>query len=299
MKEFAYYPGCSLESTGKPYDVSVRAVFAKLGLGLKEIEDWNCCGATMYMSVDKLIGYAVSARNLAIAENYKLDICAPCSSCYTILRKTNRHMGWNIHSRRLINEALSAAGLSYNGNVEVRHPLDIIVNDVGVENVAAAADFNLNDLRIAPYYGCQIVRPVFHFDDLEDPQTMDKLFDALGAKVVHYPDKVRCCGGMLMTTFETVAIDLNDHLLTTAAENGAQVIATACPLCQMNLEAYQRTINARKGKNHKMPIVYFSQILGLALGIAAERLAFKDLLVQFEDYKLKPMESQPATRIAV
>ncbi len=299
MKEYAYYPGCSLESTGKPYDISIRAVFRKLGLGLKDIEDWNCCGATLYMSVDKLIGYSVSARNLAIAEKYGLDICAPCSSCYTILRKTHRHMSWNVHSRNLINEALGAAGLYYDGNIEVRHPLDIIINDVGLDKIKEIADFNFDGLRIAPYYGCQIVRPVYHFDDIEDPQTMDKLFENLGAKVVNFPDKVRCCGGMLMTTFEKVAIDLNDHILTTAEENDAQVIATVCPLCQMNLEAYQNTINQQKGKNHNIPIVYFSQLLGLALGVPAEQLALNDLLVLLKDYKLRPNENRKATRVAV
>ncbi|MBC8277048.1 MAG: hypothetical protein H8E46_02365 [FCB group bacterium] len=121
MMEYAYYPGCSLEHTGKPYDMSIREVFKTLGVGLRAIEDWNCCGATMYMSVDKIVGFAVSARNLALAQNIGLDICAPCSSCYTTLRKTNRHMEWNLHSRTIINESLKAANLTYNRRVEVRH----------------------------------------------------------------------------------------------------------------------------------------------------------------------------------
>ncbi|MBL7191622.1 CoB--CoM heterodisulfide reductase iron-sulfur subunit B family protein [bacterium] len=295
MMEFAYYPGCSLENTGKPYDMSIREVFKSLGVGLREIEDWNCCGATMYMSVDKIVGFAVSARNLALAQNMGLDICAPCSSCYTTLRKTNRHMEWNLHSRKLINESLKAANLSYEKMVEVRHPLDILVNDVGIDKILSACPYEFDGLRIAPYYGCMIVRPVFDFDDLDDPMTMNTLFSALGAEVVDYPDKVRCCGGMLMTTFEEVALNLNNHLLQCAEDNGAELIATTCPLCQMNLESYQSQINRKFNLNHHIPIVYFSQIVGLALGISPAKLGMNTLLIQLPNLKLK----SKASRVAV
>jgi heterodisulfide reductase subunit B len=285
--EFAYYPGCSLEFTGKPYDMSVKEVFRTLGVGLREIDDWNCCGATMYMSSNKIVGYAVSARNLAIAKNMGLEICAPCSSCYTILRKTNRHIAWNPHSRKIINEALKAANMTYEGGVEVRHPLDILVNDVGIDKIVDACKYYFDGLRIAPYYGCQIVRPVYHFDDLDNPVTMDHLFDALGAKTVDYPDKVRCCGGMLMTTYEEIALSLNHHLLVCAEENGAEVIATACPLCQMNLEGYQKQINERYGVKHNIPVIYFSQIVGLALGVPPEKLGLEMVLIPMNNYKLQ------------
>lgn len=286
--EYAYYPGCSLETAGKPYDMSVREVFRALGVGLREIEDWNCCGATMYMSVNKMVGYSVSARNLALAQDMGCDICAPCSSCYTILRKTNRHIAWDPHSRDQINEALKAANLSYTKPVEVRHPLDILVNDVKVEKVIAATKNRFQGLKVAPYYGCQIVRPVYHFDDMEDPQTMDRLFGALGIDVVKFTDKVRCCGGMLMTTFEEVALRLNNDLLSHAEEAGAEVIATACPLCQMNLESYQERINARFRTQHHLPIVYFSQLIGLALGISEEKLGLNMLLMDPGNMKLPP-----------
>ena len=292
--EYAYYPGCSLEHTGKPYDMSIREVFKTLGVGLHEIEDWNCCGATMYMSVDKIVGFAVSARNLALAQNMGLDICAPCSSCYTTLRKTNRHMEWNLHSRKIINESLKAANLTYNRMVEVRHPLDILVNDVGIDKIKEACRNEFDGLRIAPYYGCMIVRPVYHFDNMDDPESMDFLFQALGAEVVSYPDKVRCCGGMLMTTFEEVALNLNNHLLKCAEDNQAEVIATVCPLCQMNLEAYQSQINRKFNLNHHMPIVYFSQIVGLALGVSPAKLGMDTLLIKAPNLKLKSKASKVA-----
>jgi len=292
--QYAYYPGCSLKHTGKPYDMSIREVFKVLGLDLREIDDWNCCGATMYMSVDKVVGFAVSARILAQAQDMGCDICAPCSSCYTTLRKTNRHMAWNAHSRHIIQEALKAANLKYDKMVEVRHPLDILVNDVGVDKVASTAPNMFQGLKVAPYYGCMIVRPVYHFDDMDDPQTMNLLLGALGMDVVDYPDKVRCCGGMLMTTYEEIALDLNNHLLKCAEDNGAQVIATVCPLCQMNLEAYQSRINKAYGLNHHMPIVYFSQLVGLALGIEPKKLGLKTMLIDVPNLNLQPRTTRMA-----
>lgn len=280
MPVYAYYPGCSLEATAGPYDASVREVFGALGIELREIEDWNCCGATMYMSLKKIVGYAISARNLAIAQRMGLDICAPCSSCYTILCKTNRHINWNPKERDKINEALGAAGLSYDGKVRVRHPLDILLNDIGPEQIKAQVKRPLRNTRIAPYYGCQVVRPHGTFDDRDDPQSMDCLIAAIGAEAVHYPGKVRCCGGMLMMTDEDVALKLCYGLLQAAVDNGADLIATACPLCQMNLEAYQEKINQRFGTQIRIPIVYFTHVIGAALGIPAQKLALDRLLIE-------------------
>lgn len=278
--EYAYYPGCSLEYTSRPYDQSMREVFKALDIKLKEIEDWNCCGATMYMSVDNLTAYSVSARNLAIAQkNGCSEICAPCSSCYTILHKTNKYVDWDPYARSMINEALSAANLSYETTIKVRHPLDILVNDFGLEKLAARAPFRLNGLKVAPYYGCQIVRPDPKFDDMDDPMTMDRLLTALGAEVVDYPAKVRCCGGMLMTTYEDIALTLNNELISSAESAGAEVIATLCPMCQMNLESYQGKINEAFGTKHKMPVVFFTQLVGLALGLSPKKLGLDSMLI--------------------
>ncbi len=290
MLEYAYYPGCSLETTGAPYDLSIREVFKALGLGLKEIEDWNCCGATMYMSVKAIVGYSITARNLALAQNMGLPICAPCSSCYTILRKTNRHIDMDPKERAKINEALAAADLSYDKTVEVRHPLDIMVNDLGIEKIAAQAKVKLTGLKVAPYYGCQIVRPNGYFDDVDDPVTMDRLLEGLGAEVVYYPNKVRCCGGMLMTTDQQIGMKLNMNLLQAAVDNGADMIATACPLCQINLEAYQNKINKAYDRNFHIPIVYFSHLVGIALGIPAEKMGLNDLVIPADKLTAKLAE---------
>ncbi|MGB5107027.1 MAG: CoB--CoM heterodisulfide reductase iron-sulfur subunit B family protein [Candidatus Zixiibacteriota bacterium] len=280
MPAYAYYPGCSLEHTASPYDKSVRAVFQALDITLREIEDWNCCGATMYMSAKKIVGYSISARNLALAQEMGLEICAPCSSCYTILRKTNQHIAWNPKERSKINTALGAAGMSYTETVNVRHPLDILINDIGLDVIKKKVVRPLTGLKVAPYYGCQIVRPNGYFDDVDDPQTMDQLIQALGAESVNYPPKVRCCGGILITTDERIAVKLCHELLLAAAENGGEIIATACPLCHGNLEGYQGKVNARFQTNFDIPVVYFSHLLGIALGLSPQELGLDKLLIE-------------------
>ena len=270
--KYAYYPGCSLEKTQRGYDESVRAVFKALDQELVEIDDWNCCGATMYMSVKETVSLAVSARNLALAERTGLDILAPCSSCFTTLSKTNRILNQIPEMHRDVNEALAEGGLSYSGKVKVRHPLDILMNDIGLEAVRAKLQRNLNGLKIAPYYGCQIVRPDKTFDDRENPVLLDRLFSACGGDVVYFPMKLRCCGGMLMTTFEETALKLNKELLECATDNGADVMVTTCPLCHMNLEAYQGKINSYYKTTFNVPIIYFTQLLGIAFGLPAKSL---------------------------
>jgi heterodisulfide reductase subunit B len=265
--KYAYYPGCSLEKTQRGYDESVREVFKALGQQLIEIDDWNCCGATMYMSVKETVSLAVSARNLALAEKMHLDILAPCSSCYTILMKTNRILSEIPAVHKDVNEALAEGGLSYAGKTRIRHPLDVLMNDIGIEAISGKLRRPLTGLKIAPYYGCQIVRPDKSFDDREDPRLMDRLFARCGAEMVYFPMKVRCCGGMLMTTFEETALRLIRDLLHCAAESGADLVTTTCPLCHMNLEAYQDKINHTYGTSYNMPIVYFTQLLGIAMGL--------------------------------
>ncbi len=278
--EYIYYPGCSLESAGKPYDESLRAVFRALGIGLRELEDWNCCGATMYMSVDEALSMAISTRNLALAEQAGFrDLIAPCSACYTVLLKTNRFLRESPELRSKVEHLLGQVGLKYNLGVKVRHPLDILVNDVGVEVIASAAKRSLEGIAFAPYYGCQIVRPDRGFDDREFPSTMDTLFQRLGVRAVYFPLKARCCGGMLMTTFPDVSLQLVKDLLECAAENGAQCIVTTCPLCQVNLESYQKRVNKIFGTSYQIPVMYFTQLLGVALGCSEKELGLDKNLI--------------------
>lgn len=280
MIEYLYYPGCSLEGAGRAYDESLRAVFRALGLTLRELEDWNCCGATMYMSIEEAVSVAISARNLALAEtNGFRDLVAPCSACYTVLQKTNRFLRESPELKAKVDRLLEPAGMRYGLSVNVRHPLDVLVNDVGVEVIALSAKSSLEGVAFAPYYGCQIVRPERGFDDREFPTSMDRLFERLGAAAVYFPLKTKCCGGMLMTTFPDVALSLVDELLGCAAENGASCIVTTCPMCQMNLEAYQKQVNRRFGRRYEVAIVFFTQLLGLALGCTEKELGLDRNLI--------------------
>jgi heterodisulfide reductase subunit B len=278
--DYTYYPGCSLESAHHGYSESVKKVFSHLGCNLIELEDWNCCGATAYMSVKETLSFAISARNLALAETYQRDIVAPCSSCFTILNKTNRYLRELPEFHKKVNECLAEAGLKYNLSINVRHPLDVLMNDIGIEMIKAKAVRSLEGLKIANYYGCQIVRPEKGFDDREEPVLMDKLFGALGAENVYFPFKVKCCGGMLMTTYEDVALKLSKEIIESAIENKADCIVTTCPLCQMNVEAYQDKINNVFHTNYNIPVLFFTQVLGLAFGFNDHELEIDRLLTE-------------------
>ncbi|MFH0777624.1 MAG: CoB--CoM heterodisulfide reductase iron-sulfur subunit B family protein [Candidatus Eisenbacteria bacterium] len=277
--DYTYYPGCSLEVSNKAYDISSRQVSKVLGANLIELDDWNCCGATNYMSVRELRSFAISARNLALAEKQKRDLVTVCSACYTTLSKTHDYLTDNDELRADINDALSAVQLNYGGTTRVRHLLDVYVNDVGIDVIAQKAKVKLSGLRVAPYYGCQLTRPNATFDDAEFPVTMDKLFAALGAEIAHYPLKAKCCGGMLMTTAEKVALRLTKNLLECAVKDKADCIVTTCPLCQFNLDAYQDQVNSMFGTSLSIPILYFTQLIGIALGMTGQEVALGQEIV--------------------
>jgi len=275
MTAYAYYPGCSLSGLGKPYDESLRAVFGHLGLGLEEIPDWNCCGATSYMSVSEDKAVALAARNLALAEQMKAEVVAPCAACYLVLTKAQHMMTDYPVLAAKVHKGLQAAGLTYKGQVTVRHPLDILVNDVGLDAIKARVTKPLTGYRVAPYYGCQIVRPYGAFDDPLRPQTLDRLMAAVGAEVVDYPLKAHCCGGSLMGTMEDIGVRLNFLLLKEAKSRSANVLATVCPLCQYNLEAYQDKMLRTFHESVQLPVAYFTQLLGLAFGLQPKALGLQ------------------------
>jgi heterodisulfide reductase subunit B len=184
---------------------------------------------------------------------------------------------------KAVNGALGAVGRSYDGTKRVRHIMDVLVNDVGLETIAGKVTRRLTGIKVAPYYGCQYSRPMGTFDDPEFPTTMDAFFKALGADVVDYPSKVKCCGGMMMMTKEDAALRMCHELLKTAADKGADVMVAACPLCEMNLEAYQPRVNAAFGTHFKIPVMYFTQLAGLAFGVEPKKLAIDLQIVSCDD----------------
>lgn len=274
MKQYSYFPGCSLKSTAVAYDLSVRAITASLGLELIELEDWNCCGTTAYSSIERLESICVPCRNLALAEQRGLDLVTPCTACYRTFDRVNAHLRLYPFLKPRVDRVLAAAGLEYHGKVRVRHLADVLVNDVGVEAIASKVVNSLHGLKVALYYGCLLVRPRVSFDDPENPQSLDGLLESLGAEVVPFPAKSRCCGGSLAISNVDLALGLIQRILESAHSNGAECIVTACPLCQLSLDAYQGMVNSRFGTRYKLPILFLSQLLGTALGIEAKALGF-------------------------
>ena len=269
---YTYYPGCSLHATGVAYDKSIRAVFDRLGAELVELDDWNCCGATAYMSVRKTVAYAISARNLALAAKVGDDVVAPCSACYYVLNRTREALGEQPELRANVGAALAEAGLELGLDTPVRHPLEVLLSDIGIDRIVAAQTHSIAEFRPACYYGCQIVRPYPALDeDPELPTAMERLFTALGATPVDYPPKVRCCGGMLVATFPEVARQLSEELLGWAQERGANCIVTVCPLCQANLDLLN-VGHQKNGSPAQIPVLYFTQLIGLALGCSPKEV---------------------------
>jgi heterodisulfide reductase subunit B len=281
--KYLYYPGCSLKSTGKPYEESMLAVFAALQLQLEELDDWNCCGATAYMSISELKAFALSARNFALAErqsgNGEVNLVVPCAACYLGLYKAHRYLEEHRDIRATVDAGLAAAGLSYHNQIRVRHPLDVLANDVGFDAIRARVTQSLTGLKVACYYGCQLVRPFAEFDDQHEPVLMDRMITALGGTPVGWPMKTRCCGGSLTGTTPEVGLRLSYILLREARRRGCDAIATACPLCQFNLECYQDKMAGMYGSDVRTPVVYFSQLMGTAFGLERRALGLHRLFV--------------------
>lgn len=279
---YSYYPGCSQMATNKAYDVSTRNVARALGLELVELEDWNCCGATAYFAIREARTLVLSARNLALAEKAGHDLVTPCSGCYVALRKANKYMADNPELRGKIAHALAAGGMKYSGTVRVRHVLDLVLNDAGEEAIRQHVRRPLSGLRVACYYGCQVTRPFGEIDREELPGRIDLLVEWLGAEPVPFPLKTKCCGGLMMTTQPAIGRNLTGKLLKAAKENGAECVITCCPLCQMNLEAYQKAVSGEMESDCRIPVLYFTQLMGSAFGLSSEELALRDSLTPVE-----------------
>ncbi len=279
MRRYAYFPGCSLEKIALSYNQSTQETTKKLGVELKELDDWNCCGATAYFHVDEILAYTLCARNLAMAEKENLDLVAPCSACYKNTFFTNKYLKEDPDMADHINVALQEDDLHFSGSISVRHLIEVFTEDVGLEEISERVSQPLQDLRVAPYYGCQIVRPRKDGEEIEQPDFFENLLSAVGAEPVNFALKTRCCGGSLLISSREAALSMIHKLLKNAEESGAAVIATACPLCQINLECYQNQVNQEYGTNFSVPVVYFTQLLGLAFGIPNKRLGIGSELI--------------------
>jgi len=281
VTHYPYYPGCGLspEGFGRAFDWSIKGVNKVLGLDFREIPDWNCCGTVPYDTLHEAASFAVCARNLALAEQMGGDLVAPCSSCYVFLSRTNQYLAQYPKVKKSVDEALAAGGLEYHGKVKVRKVLDVYVHDVGFDAIASKVKKNLEGLKVACYYGCQEVRPIFGRDHPENPKYMDKLVKALGAEAINFPLKSSCCGGSLIISEEDASLELIKKLLDSAISNGAEVMVTGCPLCQLNVDAYQSMVNRKYKTDYHLPILFFTQLMGVAFGLEEKELGLKTSIV--------------------
>lgn len=275
MRYYSYFPGCSIEATSVAYGMSINAVSKALGIELMELEDWNCCGSTPYGSAPELESLCIAARNLALAEDKGLALVTPCSACYLTLNKVNSHLKRYRDLKSKVDEVLAAAGLKYEGEVRVKHLAEVVMNDIGLEEIKSKVVNPLGGLKVAPYYGCQLLRPDTGFDDPEHPESLDRLIVALGAEATPFPLTSRCCGGSLMISESDLALELVRQLLESAASKGAQWLITACPLCQTNLDAYQGMVNNKFKTNYNLPVLFFTQLIGLAFGLEHRALGLE------------------------
>ncbi|MBR9987467.1 MAG: CoB--CoM heterodisulfide reductase iron-sulfur subunit B family protein [Desulfosarcina sp.] len=269
---YLYYPGCSLTASAREYDLATRAVMAAAGARLTEIDGWTCCGASAAAPISHLLSLSLSARNLALAEQTADDgqVLVPCSACYLNLKKAHNALRNDAAGRATINEALSAVNLTATGSVRVRHLLDVLAKDLGAQHLAPLMKRTLSGLTVAPYYGCQCLRPYPEFDDPERPVSMEPLIEATGAAVHAWEMGSRCCGASLVSTHPEAG--LNRVCAILKAATGADLIVTVCPMCQMNLDAWQAKASRMAGENLAITVLYLPQLLGLAIGLSAQEL---------------------------
>jgi heterodisulfide reductase subunit B len=269
---YTFFPGCSLEGTGADYALSARAVFAKLGTPLDELEGWICCGSTPAHNASHLLSVALPAKNLQLAAGANGgSLAVACAACYSRLKTAVHELAADAELRAKV-ETVTEAPVPT--DVAVRHLLQLLLEDLGPDELAKRVVKPLTGLKVACYYGCLLVRPpkVMAFDDAERPTSMDRLMTALGAEPVDWPHKTECCGANLSLSRADLVLGLTDKLLASAQAAGADVLAVACPLCQANLDVRQGDVNARFGRSYALPALYFTQLVGVALGCDAAAL---------------------------
>lgn len=280
MRNYAYYPGCSGLGTSMEYEKSTRAVCKELGINLMDIQDWSCCGSTPAHTVDHLLSSALSGRNLALAEEMEAEaMITPCPSCLSNLKGTVHRLSdraFRLQMNNLLEKPVQRT-------MPVKSVLQILDEEVGSDELAQRLPKKpLHGLKLATYYGCIMNRPpeVMQFDDHENPMAMDRLMQALGAEVLPFPLKVECCGASFGIPRKDVVARLSGKLLDTALELGAHAMVAACPLCQMNLDLRQGQAASAMGKEFNMPVFYYTQLIGVALGLPQKKLGLSKLCVK-------------------
>ena len=270
----SYFPGCTLNTTGKGFDNAVRAATAAVGLELIELPEWNCCGATYPLIIDNMLELAAPAHVLASARDQGTMVTTACTTCYNVLKRTNKFLREHSEERERLNAFIEA---EYQGEVEVRDILHLLRDEVGFPAIQEKVQKPLKDLKVACYYGCMVLRPPSEvaYDDPDHPRSLDDLMAALGATPVDYPHKNECCGAYLTVSAPDVTREMAYTILKSAQSAGAEAIVTNCPLCQFNLDKRQADMAQFHAGFQAIPVFYFSQLMGLALGLDASNYGWE------------------------
>lgn len=280
---YAYYPGCSLHTTAKEYDRSLLAVCEKIGVELKEVKNWICCGSTPAHTTSKLLSLALPMKNLAEVEKSGFnEVIVPCESCFSRFKNAQYEVN---NEPELAAKVEGIIEYKFSDGVKVYHPLEILSSEMELSNIFGLVKNNLSELKVVCYYGCLLTRPpkVTEFDECEYPQSMDKILGALGMSTLDWSYKTDCCGGSLNLTMPEIVMKLSRDILEEAKSVSADVIAVACPMCHANLDLLQEEIEKKYQTTYHLPILYFTQLMGLAFDIPVEKLLLKRHLVDTKD----------------
>jgi len=279
--KYALYPGCAAKGATPELFQSTMAIIGRLGIEVTELTASSCCGAGVVGEADPEGALALSARTFAQAERLGLDVMTICGTCQGVMGGANRKLKADPALLERVNRLLEPEGLIYRGTVQVKHLLWIVVREVGLEKLKNEVQVTLGDLKIAPFYGCYILRPSWDlgFDDPENPNSLEKVIRAVGAEPVDYPGKIKCCGFPLILEKEDIALAMDGANLKEAKDGGADAMVTPCPLCHMSLDIYQERAGRKVNAKLDLPVLHLPQMLGLAMGVPAEELGVQHHLV--------------------
>lgn len=274
--KFALFLGCQIPVRLKQYETSSKAILERLGVGLVDIEEFNCCGYPL-RNIEFKAFLLASARNLSLAEKKKLDVMTLCQCCYGTLKKANFLLRENASLRKEVNAVLEREGLPYEGEVEVKHLLYVLHQEVGVEAIKKKIAKTFKGLKIAAHYGCHALRPsqVVRFDDPVTPSIFDQLVEATGAESIAWRMRLECCGAPLWGIHDELSTEITLKKLKNGRESGADYLCTACTYCQIQFDTVQQMILSQRGLNHPLPSILYPQLLGLSMGINSETLGLK------------------------
>lgn len=275
----SYYPGCSLEGTAKPFDESTRKILGALNVDIEDIPEWSCCGSSPALKMDRMLSTSLAAHNLALAESQHLEnLVIPCPFCFRRLLSAQEEINGDHVLKQKVTKSIET---ELSGEINIHNLLGFLRNTIGLDVIGKRVKTSLKGLRVVPYYGCYLVKPstITHFDNPENPVSMDELLEVLGVEVIDWDFKTECCGAGLSVSKTESVCELSGRVIREAVWQKADAIVVACQLCQANLDMRQDEIYKNDPKKYKIPVIYFTQLLGLAFGMPAKELKLSHHLV--------------------